>query len=63
MYLAPALSNEEFASLTKVGAGPLLGIPIPSEHLLKLVGLRYIEMVRGHYEATTRGRFRIARGN
>ena len=57
------LSVAEFASLAKVGTGPLLGAPIPSEHLLKLIGLQYIVAVHGNYEATTRGRLRIARGD
>jgi hypothetical protein len=59
---APTLSPEEFASLTKIGTDPLLAAPVASEHLLKLVGLRYIVAVETNYEATTAGRLRIAYG-
>ena len=40
-----------------------VGAPIPPEHLLKLVGLRYIEVVDDCYEATSTGQFRIASGS
>jgi hypothetical protein len=63
MSTAHILSAAEFASLEQIGAGHFLGVTIPSDHLLKLIGLRYIEAVHGHYEATTAGRFRIASGN
>jgi hypothetical protein len=63
MSLAPELSASEFSSLAKIGAGPLLGVVVPPEHLLKLEGHRYIEVVLGRYEATSTGRFRIASGS
>jgi hypothetical protein len=56
------LSAAEFGSLLRIGAGQLRGGSIPSEHLLKLVGFRYIVAVQGNYEATPSGLFRIARG-
>jgi hypothetical protein len=63
MSIVPALSVPEFSSLIKIGCGALLGAPIPDEHLLKLVGLRYIEVVDDCYEATPTGQFRIASGS
>jgi hypothetical protein len=63
MSLAPALSREEFASLKKLGSRLVLDAPIPPGHLLKLVGLRYVETIQRHYEVTSTGRFRIARGS
>jgi hypothetical protein len=64
--MSPALTlfPEEFTSLLKIGAGHRVGEePIPAAHLLKLVGLHYIEAVDGHYRATEAGRSRIAEGN
>jgi hypothetical protein len=63
MSLAPPLSVPEFSSLVKIGCGALLGAPIPSEHLLKLTGLRYIEIIDECYETTASGQFRIASGS
>jgi hypothetical protein len=63
MSTAHILSVAEFTSLEKIGTEHFLGVTIPSDHLLKLLGLQYIEAVHGHYEATTAGRFRIASGS
>ena len=40
MSLIPVLSSEEFTSLVKISFGPIQDAQIPSEHLLKLVGLQ-----------------------
>ncbi len=63
MSLAPELSHEEFSSLAKIGCGALVAEPLPSAHLVKLAGLRYIEVVDHRYEATPTGQFRIASGS
>jgi hypothetical protein len=60
MSVIPLLSAAEFFSLVKIGAGPLRGTKIPPEHLLKLVGLRYIGLTQGQYEPTVTGLARIA---
>jgi hypothetical protein len=57
------LSVAEFASLAMIGSAPPLDVQMPSEHLLKLLGVRYIKAVHGKYEATTIGRIRIAIGS
>ena len=57
------LTPEEFTSLVNLGSGSLLGGPVPAEHLLKLIGLRYIEAVHGSHRVTVIGRFRIASGS
>jgi hypothetical protein len=64
--MSPALTlfPEEFSSLVKIGTGHLLGDePIPAAHLLKLIGLHYIEAVDGRYRPTATGLFRIASGS
>jgi hypothetical protein len=63
MFLSPSLTPAEFDSLAKVANGSPLSARVPAEHLLKLVGLRYIEAVGGGYKATVRGRFRLASGS
>jgi hypothetical protein len=63
MSLAPELSHDEFSSLARIGCGALMAMPVPSAHLLKLAGLRYIEVVDDRYEATPTGQFRIASGS
>ena len=63
MSLIPVLSSEEFTSLVKISFGPIQDAQIPSEHLLKLVGFRYIMSAHGQYEATSTGRFRIGSGS
>jgi hypothetical protein len=60
---ALTLSPDEFASLAKIGGGPPQSSRVPAEHLMKLVGLRYIEATAGSYKATVRGRFRLASGS
>jgi hypothetical protein len=62
MALSLALSSAEFASLATIASGPLLGFPIPSAHLLKLAGMKYIVVVVGGYDATATGLLRIASG-
>ena len=63
MPLSASLSPEEFTSLTSIGSGPLLGTPIPPDHVLKLTELKFVEALFGGYAATVTGRIRIASGN
>ena len=64
MSPVPALLPEEYSSLVKIGTGHRLSAaPVPAAHLLKLIGLRYIEAVDGHHRATATGMFRIATGS
>ncbi len=60
---APPLSSEEFASLVTVGLGDLVKAVVPPEHLLKLVGYRYIRLAGGRYEVTATGEMRIRAGS
>ena len=60
LFTRHVLSVAEFTSLERIASRRPPAKPISSEHLLKLVGLRYIEAVHGRYEATTQGRFRMA---
>jgi hypothetical protein len=62
MSAALTLFPEELSSLMRMGTGPVLSGAIPTAHLLKLVGLRYIEAENGYYRATASGRLRIASG-
>jgi hypothetical protein len=63
MHFGPPLTHEEYSSLARVATGILLAAPIPTDHAIKLLGLRYIEVVGKRYEATPAGNFRIASGN
>ena len=63
MAIAPALSDSEFLSLTRIGDRLLRGEAVPAEHLLKLVGYRYVELRGGHYEATVTGLLRVVAGS
>jgi hypothetical protein len=58
------LSAEEFASLSEMGNGLILGAPqVSSSQLSKLLRLKFIYPVIGGFEATAAGKFRIAAGN
>lgn len=57
------LSADEFAALTAMGGGLILGAPqVPSPQLSKLLRLKFIYPVVGGFEATASGKFRIAAG-
>jgi len=60
IFLSPA----EFASLSEMGAGLILGAPqVPSAQLSKLLRMKLIYPVMGGFEATPSGKLRIASGS
>jgi hypothetical protein len=63
MSFIPMLSESEFSSLVRLGDRLLPDEAVPSEHLMKLVGLRYIQLTEGRYAPTGTGLLRIANGN
>ena len=56
------LSGGEFSALQSVGLKTLTRPRISAQHSEKLLRLRFIAMVSGHYEATAAGLSRIASG-
>jgi hypothetical protein len=63
MSLIARLSESEFLSLVRIGDRLLPDEAVPSEHLMKLVGLRYVQLKEGRYEPTVAGLLRITSGS
>jgi hypothetical protein len=63
MFTAPELSQSEFSSLAKIGSGLFADVVVPLEHVMKLVGYRYVELTEGCYHPTVTGLLRIASGS
>jgi hypothetical protein len=60
MDAAPPLSEQEYASLVRMGDHLRKDECVPPEHLMKLVGLRYVRLMEGRYEPTVSGLIRIS---
>ena len=63
MPASAPLTPEELQSLTEIGAGMVFGsMPLPIEHLARLLRLGFIAASGDRYVATPAGLFQIAHG-
>ncbi len=63
MSASSYLSVQEFAALRSVGLNGPTRPQISAAHSEKLLGLRYIAISGGRYQATQAGLYRIANGS